>query len=339
MATITASASCTLSLSNGQSASGNAYFTADIPQGAEIISATASGTWSKSGSGNVSQVYVAGTSVASTFSNIAISSEYIDAGYIPVSASPQNRRSVNVTISITITINYSVATIPIITVGTPSRAKISSVPGYDQVTVTFQCDKALQEWEARATLPGITSARGVGLLVESGTALAANTDATVYVDDEELTNGDNQYTITVYGHDTDGYWSDGSFESDNILDLSTDVPESGWATISGDSVIFDTGTSNTEGGEVKVQLFTNQWGYVSTELWAEVPGLKTVNITRSNTFDWVQLATNGDYVDAYIMIDASIMDMGETYALTFTIDSMSTNHAEISGISLVKVVV
>ena len=96
---------------------------------------------------------------------------------------------------------------PILTIGTPSKTKISRVEGYDQSVVTFTSDIDLQAWEARATLPGVTPARGVGLLVESGTTLSANTEATIYVDDEELTNGDNEYTITVYGQSTGGEWS------------------------------------------------------------------------------------------------------------------------------------
>lgn len=98
---------------------------------------------------------------------------------------------------------------PIITIGTPSATKISSISGYDQATVTFQSDMALQSWEARATLHGITPAHGVGLLVESGGSLEANIDATVYVDDEELTQGDQEYTISIFGLSTDGRWSDG----------------------------------------------------------------------------------------------------------------------------------
>ncbi|MBR5604829.1 MAG: hypothetical protein IKW70_00165, partial [Verrucomicrobia bacterium] len=61
-------------------------------------------------------------------------------------------------------------------------------------------------WEARAT-KGVTPARGVGLLVESGTTLAAGATGTVVVDWDELTNGDGEYVITVYGQSTDGVWS------------------------------------------------------------------------------------------------------------------------------------
>ena len=94
------------------------------------------------------------------------------------------------------------STPPIITVGTPSRSIISDETGYDQCVCTFQSDTDLQAWEARATKSGTTPARGVGLLVESGTTLAANTNATIYVDDEELTQGDGEYSITVYGLST-----------------------------------------------------------------------------------------------------------------------------------------
>lgn len=96
---------------------------------------------------------------------------------------------------------------PVITVGTPSQTAISAVTGHDQCVCTFTSDLALQQWEARATKAGTTPARGVGLLVESGTTLAAGATATIYVENEELTQGDGEYTITVYGQSTDGVWS------------------------------------------------------------------------------------------------------------------------------------
>lgn len=97
---------------------------------------------------------------------------------------------------------------PVITVGTPSRTIISDEPGVNVCTCTFTSDLALQAWEARATLPNQTPARGVGLLVESGTTLAAGTPATVEVIYTELTNGDGEYTIKVYGQSTGGVWSE-----------------------------------------------------------------------------------------------------------------------------------
>lgn len=97
---------------------------------------------------------------------------------------------------------------PVITVGTPTVTTISSISGHDQCVCTFTSDLALSQWEARATKAGVTPARGVGLLVESGGALAANAAATIYVENEELTNGDGVYTITVYGQSTGGVWSE-----------------------------------------------------------------------------------------------------------------------------------
>ena len=110
----------------------------------------------------------------------------------------------NATIAVTIA---GSSTPPTITVGTPSTSIISDETGYDRCICTFRSNLALQQWEARATKAGVTPARGVGLLVESGTTLAANTDGTIYVDDEELTQGDGEYTITVYGQSTGGVWS------------------------------------------------------------------------------------------------------------------------------------
>lgn len=109
--------------------------------------------------------------------------------------------------TIAVTISGS-ATPPTITVGTPSRIIISDESGYDQCVCTFTSDLALQVWEARATKAGVTPARGVGLLVESGTTLAAGATGTIYVENEELTNGDGEYTITVYGQSTQGVWSE-----------------------------------------------------------------------------------------------------------------------------------
>ena len=99
-----------------------------------------------------------------------------------------------------------VANPPVITIVSQDVTKISGVSGYDRCTVTFTSDQALSYWEARATTTQ-TPAHGVGLLVESGT-LAKGATGYVYVDDEELTNGDLNYTITIYGQNADGRWSD-----------------------------------------------------------------------------------------------------------------------------------
>ena len=109
---------------------------------------------------------------------------------------------------IEVTYTVPAAEPPVITIGTPSRTRISAIANYDQCVCTFSSDLALQQWEARATKSGTTPARGVGLLVESGGALAANTSATIYVENEELTDGDGEYTIKIYGQSTAGIWSE-----------------------------------------------------------------------------------------------------------------------------------
>lgn len=96
---------------------------------------------------------------------------------------------------------------PVITIVSQSKSKISGVTGHDSCEVSFTSDKALSYWEARATLSGVTPAHGVGLLVESGT-LSEGETGYVYVDDEELTNGDGEYTVNIYGQGSDGVWSD-----------------------------------------------------------------------------------------------------------------------------------
>lgn len=109
----------------------------------------------------------------------------------------------------TLIVDYTVpsAQPPTITVQSQDKNKISSVSGHDRCTVSFTADQELSYWEARATLGDVTPAHGVGLLVESGT-LANGETGYVYVDDEELTNGDLEYTVTIFGQNADGAWSD-----------------------------------------------------------------------------------------------------------------------------------
>ena len=95
---------------------------------------------------------------------------------------------------------------PVITILSQDVTKISGVTGHDRCTVSFKADQELTYWEARATTTQ-TPGHGVGLLVESGT-LAKGATGYVYVDNEELTNGDLNYRITIYGRNSNGIWSD-----------------------------------------------------------------------------------------------------------------------------------
>ena len=99
-----------------------------------------------------------------------------------------------------------VADPPVITIQSQDKTKISGISGHDRCTVTFTANVELSYWEARATTTQ-TPGHGVGLLVESGT-LANGATGYVYVDDEELTNGDLSYRIDIYGQNVDGVWSD-----------------------------------------------------------------------------------------------------------------------------------
>lgn len=95
---------------------------------------------------------------------------------------------------------------PVITVTGQSSTRISAVSGKDYCQITFTATKDLAEWVARADTG--TAGRGSGLLVGSGSLLPAGEAGAFYVYASALTGGDKTYTITVYGCDDDGSWSD-----------------------------------------------------------------------------------------------------------------------------------
>ena len=97
--------------------------------------------------------------------------------------------------------------LPILTLEEPSRYKISSIVGCDSSVVKFKSNQLLTYWEARATIKGEPYGRGIGLLVEKFNGNSYN--GTITIDDEELTNGDAEYRISVYGKNDYGEWSDG----------------------------------------------------------------------------------------------------------------------------------
>lgn len=183
-----------------------------LPDGAVITSQTLIGTPTYSGKGTVSTMTVNGVS-ASLDTQFSINLGTTLVTSVQVSAKGMNKNSTG-TLSInnmTYTVNYQyddgVVEPPVITIQSQDKNKISSVSGYDRCAVSFTADQALSYWEARATISGVTPAHGVGLLVESGT-LGSGETGYVYVDDEELTNGDVEYTVTIFGQNADGVWSD-----------------------------------------------------------------------------------------------------------------------------------
>lgn len=128
--------------------------------------------------------------------------------------------------------------IPQIDILSVSRYKIGRISGYDQSIVEFSTDQDLLEWEARAGGSG----RGQGLLVgqkitqdQDGYALKLKNpwnqwlSLSTYtwsalgvgttwndksyasdsfaIDDEELTQGDQQYRINIYGKSGTGEWN------------------------------------------------------------------------------------------------------------------------------------
>lgn len=102
-----------------------------------------------------------------------------------------------------------IKSLPILSINSITRNKISPISGYDTSVAEFTSDTDLTEWEARATVEGQAYGHGIGILVDGGTNLSANETASVTIDDEELTNGDVEYRISVYGKDANGEWSDG----------------------------------------------------------------------------------------------------------------------------------
>ena len=140
-----------------------------------------------------------------------VTSYMSDLTSVEVSASNNNWSSTpfdlyELWIAVDYTESVIIADPPIITIISQDRTKISGATGYDRCTVSFTANVELSYWEARATTTQ-TPGHGVGLLVESGT-LSEGATGYVYVDNEELTNGDLNYRIDIYGQNVDGVWSD-----------------------------------------------------------------------------------------------------------------------------------
>lgn len=99
---------------------------------------------------------------------------------------------------------------PTIEIVSTTLIKISDEATKDQCVIEFKSTNvAIAEYEIRAVKSGGSVGRGMGLLVGSGTTLTQpDINITEYIDDEELTNGDGDYIITIYAKNESGDWSE-----------------------------------------------------------------------------------------------------------------------------------
>jgi hypothetical protein len=95
-----------------------------------------------------------------------------------------------------------------ITISNYNKSKISDESGMTTCTVTFQSNKDLLAWEARATDTGITPARGVGLLVGSGTGTIINNGYTadLCTGGTAISGGDYGSKLSAFDNSTATYW-------------------------------------------------------------------------------------------------------------------------------------
>lgn len=89
-----------------------------------------------------------------------------------------------------------------------TRGRLSSVSGFDCISVTFRSDIAYQAFECRATKQGEPYGVGMGALVASFSATPAGVARTFEVYDDYLVNGDGAYRISLFAQGDDGSWND-----------------------------------------------------------------------------------------------------------------------------------
>lgn len=97
---------------------------------------------------------------------------------------------------------------PNLTFSVDGGAKISSVSGFDYISVTFQSDIPYQAFECRATKVGDDYGVGKGSLVASFSFTPASTQRTFEVYDDYLVHGDGEYRISLFAQGEDGSWND-----------------------------------------------------------------------------------------------------------------------------------
>lgn len=89
-----------------------------------------------------------------------------------------------------------------------TKNKISSVSGFDKLSVTFSADGPTAAFQCRATKEGEAWGVGVGTLIASFSSTPANTERTFDVYDDFLVSGDGGYRIGLYVQADDGSWND-----------------------------------------------------------------------------------------------------------------------------------
>lgn len=95
--------------------------------------------------------------------------------------------------------------VPTLTFST-TGSRISSIQGYDHVTVTFTADGAYKAFECRATKSGSSWGVGIGTLIASFSQTPANTSRSFDIYDDYLVNGDGEYRISLFAQGMDGSW-------------------------------------------------------------------------------------------------------------------------------------
>lgn len=86
--------------------------------------------------------------------------------------------------------------------------KVSSVTGYDHITLTFVSDFRYRYCEIRATKNGSEYGRGVGTLIASFSSTPAGEARAVDVYDDYLVHGDGDYRISIFAQSYTGGWND-----------------------------------------------------------------------------------------------------------------------------------
>lgn len=88
------------------------------------------------------------------------------------------------------------------------RTKISSVNGYDYISVTFSSDISYALFECRATKAGEDFGIGKGTLITSFSSTPAGTERTFEIYDDYLVNGDGEYRISLFATSENGNVND-----------------------------------------------------------------------------------------------------------------------------------